>query len=244
MGLYEYKTVMRYQDIGEENRLSDRGILNILGEAAGRHAESIGYGLTYKIETGFAWMLLYWKIKVIKRPSWNTEIVVKTWVRTLEKATSWRNFEMYNKEQELIAIGTTKWALIDTNTGRPAKITEEMGDAFGPIEKDVFDENLSGKLQESENMQKIYEYTSERRDIDVNHHVNNVVYLDLAYNAFPEDQDLDFNNFEIYYKNQIKFGEKVKVFYEEKDNIHTVSIKGQDEKTLHAVLKFYNTLQL
>ena len=239
MGLYEYKTVMRYQDIGEDNKLSDRGVLNILGEAAGSHAEKIGYGLTYKMKTGFAWMLLYWKIKVIKRPSWNTEIIVKTWVRKIDKVSTWRNFEMYDEAQELVAKGTAKWALIDTNTERPAKITEQMGEAFGPIEKDVFDEDLSGKLQEGENLKKIYEYTSERRDIDVNHHVNNIIYLDLAYNAFPENINLDFNNFEIYYKRQIKLGDTVAVFYEEENNIHTISIKSQDEKTLHAVLKFY-----
>lgn len=239
MGLYEYKTVMRYQDIGEDNRLSDRGVLNILGEAAGSHAEKIGYGLTYAMETGFVWMLLYWKIKVLKRPSWRTEITVKTWVRNIEKVASWRNFEVYDEAQELVAIGTTKWAFIDTNTGRPAKITEEMGEAFGPIEKDIFDEETNGKLQESENMQKIYEYTSERRDIDVNHHVNNVIYLDLAYNAFSENSKLDFDNFEIYYKKQIKLGETVSVFYENENNIHTVSVKSGDEKTLHAILKFY-----
>lgn len=34
MGQFEYKTNIRYQDINENNELSDKGILNILSEAA------------------------------------------------------------------------------------------------------------------------------------------------------------------------------------------------------------------
>lgn len=38
MGLFIYKTRIRYQDISEENKLADKGILSILSEAAGAHA--------------------------------------------------------------------------------------------------------------------------------------------------------------------------------------------------------------
>ena len=38
MGEYIYKTHIRYQDIDANNKLSDKGILNILSEAAGVHS--------------------------------------------------------------------------------------------------------------------------------------------------------------------------------------------------------------
>ncbi len=41
MGLFKYKTHIRYQDINENNELSDKGILNILSEAAGVHSKNI-----------------------------------------------------------------------------------------------------------------------------------------------------------------------------------------------------------
>lgn len=41
MGVFEYKTNIRYQDINEKNELSDKGILNILSEAAGAHSEKV-----------------------------------------------------------------------------------------------------------------------------------------------------------------------------------------------------------
>lgn len=38
MAVYEYKTQIRYTDVSEGNRLSDKGILNILSEAASKHS--------------------------------------------------------------------------------------------------------------------------------------------------------------------------------------------------------------
>ncbi len=53
-------------------------------------------------------------------------------------------------------------------------------------------------------MENIYKYTAVRRDIDANHHVNNVNYLEFAYDALPEKINLNFENLEIFYKKQIK----------------------------------------
>lgn len=41
MAIYEYKTRIRYTDINEENKLSDKGLMNILNEAAGKHSDSV-----------------------------------------------------------------------------------------------------------------------------------------------------------------------------------------------------------
>lgn len=149
-------------------------------------------------------MLLYWKIKVYKRPRWNTEVTVKTWAREFLKVSSWRDFEAYDNDGNLIVIGTTEWVLIDVKTGSIAKIPDKLREDYKLLNKKVFDEEISGKLKPEEKMKKIYEYTGDRRDIDANHHVNNVVYLELAYDAFPNDVKFNFSNIEIHYKKQIK----------------------------------------
>lgn len=166
--------------------------------------ESHGYSLNEIEKTGFAWMLLYWKVKVFARPRWNEELTIKTWPRKFDKVSSWRDFEVYDEQENLILIATTNWVLIDAINQKPARITDDIINKYGGFNKSVFDEEPSGKLKPLENEQKIYEYTATRRDIDSNHHVNNVMYLELAYDAFPKDISLDFNNFEIYYKKQIR----------------------------------------
>ena len=184
-------------------------------------------------------MLLYWKLKIFKRPRWNTELTIKTWARKFERVSSWRDFEMYDDAGNLIVIGTTQWVLIDAKRQTVSKITEDMASEYGMVSKSVFEEDLNGKLMLDEIGDKIYEYTATRRDIDSNNHVNNVSYLDIAYDAFPANLSLNFDNLEIYYKKQIKPGETVFVYYLCKNNVHTVCIKSIDDKNLHAILKFY-----
>ncbi|MCI8396801.1 MAG: hypothetical protein HFJ52_03910 [Clostridia bacterium] len=41
MNTYTYTTHIRCQDINKYNTLSNKGILNILSEAAGAHAEAV-----------------------------------------------------------------------------------------------------------------------------------------------------------------------------------------------------------
>ena len=239
MAIYEYKTQIRYNDITEGNELSDKGLLNILSEAAGVHSSEVGYGLNNVEKTGVAWMLLYWKLKIYKRPCWKTELTVKTWPREFSRISSWRDFEVYDEIGTKIAIATTEWVLIDAKKQTVGRLTQEMANEYGMVEKSVFEERPLGKLKQEENIQKIYEYTAKRRDIDVNHHVNNVNYLEIAYEALPENISINFSNIEIYYKKQIKFKETVSVYYLEENQTHTICIKSKDGKTLHAVLKFY-----
>lgn len=239
MAVYEYKTKIRYNDINEENELSDKGLLNVLSEAAGVHSDEVGYSLNTMDKTNYVWMLLYWKIQVYERPRWNTNLIIKTWPRGFSKVSSWRDFEVYNEEGKKIAIASTEWVLVDAQKRNIARITDKMIEEYDIVSKKVFTEEITGKLKEPENMEKVYEYTSKRRDIDVNHHVNNVVYLELAYDALPKDINVDFNNLEIFYKKQVKLGEELGIFYGKDENAHYVSIKSPDGKVLHAVLKFF-----
>lgn len=184
-------------------------------------------------------MILYWRVKIIERPKWNEELTIKTWGRNFSRVSTWRDFEVYDKNNRKIAIATTEWVLIDAEKFGLARITDEIKNAYGEETKRVFDEENSGKLIEPNEKEKIYEYTPTRRDIDVNHHVSNAYYLEFAYDALPKDVNVNFSNIEIYYKKQIKIGETISIFYTKEENTHVVTIESKDEKTLHSVLKFY-----
>lgn len=184
-------------------------------------------------------MLLYWKIRVFKRPKWNTEIIVDTWPRKFNKLSTWRDFEMFDGEGNVIAIASSEWVLIDARLGKLARITEDLVKEYGLVEKSAFPDELSGKLKEPENMKKVYEYTVARRDLDTNYHVNNEIYLDFCYDAFPKGVSFDFKDIEIFYKKQIKFGETVSMYYSNDGGVNTVCIKSKDGTVLHSILKFY-----
>mgnify|MGYP003312477354 FL=1 len=72
--------------------------------------------------------------------------------------------------------------------------------------------------------------------IDVNNHVHNLYYLDLAYMALPEEvYDKDFSEIDILYKKEIKLGDTVRCLYSAEEDL--ITIKNEDESIIHAILK-------
>ena len=97
------------------------------------------------------------------------------------------------------------------------------------------------KLDAPSSYSNEYIYTTQRRDIDVNKHMHNLNYLDLAYEALPEDVYLnsDFNNIEIMYKTAIKLGDITKCLYSFDNGKHIITIKSLDEKILYCIINLW-----
>ena len=97
------------------------------------------------------------------------------------------------------------------------------------------------KIKELDNYERESKYTVKRGDIDVNHHMHNINYLDLANEALPDevyDNEKEFNNFKISYKKEIKLGETVKCKYSFVNNTHVICVKSEDDTKLHSVIEF------
>ena len=242
MDIYTKKFDITFSDIDENNQLSNKGVLRIMQEIAGLHSSYLGYGLNDTPQTGFAWLLLNWKLKVFSRPKWETSLTVNTWSKSMNPLFAYRDIEILDSNNNLVAVGSSKWILFDINKQSLCKIPSEVKEKFPSVDKSVFEEKFVEKLKEPENSNFVYEYTIQRRDIDTNHHVNNLIYLDYAYQALPENiySDTNFSNVEIMYKHEAKLGDIISVFYSHtEENEHVITIKDKKREKLHAIIKLY-----
>lgn len=242
MDIYTKNFSVNFSDVGENNRLTNKGILRLMQEVSGIHSDSLGYGVNDTPKTGLAWLILNWKLKVFSRPKWNTSLTLKTWARWQKFLYSCRDIEMYDDENNLVAVATSKWILFDVNKQSIFRITPEIMDKFPTLEKSVFEGESIEKLREPENSNFVYEYKIQRRDIDTNHHVNNLNYLDYAYEALPEDiySNINFSNVEIMYKHEAKLGDTLSLFYTNaEENEHIITIKNKEDNSLNAIVKLY-----
>lgn len=241
MAIISHTFQVGFRDVGKSNKLTNRGLIGFLEDIAGMHSNIAGYGLNSIKSTCLTWILLNWKIRVIKRPIYGDEITVKTWARKTEKFFTFRDYEVFDSSNNIIAKASSKWLLLNANTLAIEKITNEIMDKYEPEDISVFDgEPEINKISEPKVYSSFFNYTVQRKDIDINDHMHNVYYLDLAYEALPEDiyRNCKFNNFEIMYKKEIKLGETVKCLYSNIDDIHYITIKSEDDKVLHAIIKF------
>lgn len=235
---FKEKFTMQLKDIGKDNFIKNRAILEIFENIATHHSDLAGYGPNDILRTGVTWVLLDWKVQVIKRPKYGDKLDVATWGRTMKKVYTYRDFEMRDETGKLCVIGTSKWVLIDINTGRITRITDEVKEKYEPEEDNVFNVEELDKLKAPEEYSKEMDYTVSRRDIDLNGHMHNLYYLDLAYEVLPEEvyEQRPYDNFRIQYKKEVKYGDKVKCRYTFKDGEHIINICSEDGSLVHAII--------
>lgn len=240
--IFESTAKSGLKDIGKDNLIKDTTILEILENVAGEHSSEVGYGVLDIERTKASWILLEWKVKVIKRPIYSEELTVKTWGRYFQKAYTYRDFEIFNSKGELCIIATSKWALIDINTHSIMRLTDEIKNLYKPEEKRVFEEEILSKIEIPENYTNQIEYTIGRKDIDINNHMHNTYYLDLAYEALSEEayNTRPFNNFRITYKKEIQIGDKIICKYSYNNKKHTVVISNEEKNIINAIIEFEN----
>lgn len=241
MATFNHTFEIGFRDVGVSNKLTNRGFIGYLEDIAGMHSTEVGYGLNDIEKTGFTWILLNWKLRVFKRPIYGEKIFIKTWARKSEKFYTYRDYQVFDSSSNLLAIATTKWLLLNAKTMGIEKISEDIISKYYPENTTVFEgEPEINKIADPKEYLTCMNYKVQRKDIDINNHMHNVYYLDLAYEALPEEvyKNCKFDNLETMYKKEIKFGETVKCFYSNIDDIHYITIKSEDEKTLHAIIKF------
>ncbi len=238
MAIIEHKYTIGLKDIDINCKISNKSILGFFEDIASFHSDKVGYGINDIERTHLSWVLLHWKLKVIDRPNYGEDVIVNTWSRNPFKFYSYRDFEMYGKDGKLKAIASSKWSLIDINKGL-VKLDDNVISKYESENKSVFDEIEFSKLDKPSSFLNTINYTVPRHVIDINEHMHNLYYLDLAYEALPYDiyKNCIFNNVEIMYKKSAKLGDTLKCMCSLIDNDYFVTVKSFDEKNIHAIIK-------
>ncbi len=240
-----YETAVAYSDVGPDQRLTHQGLLRILQEAASVASDEVGFGLKDIPRNGVHWILSGWRLELKSRPYWRTDLRVETWPRALEGFASDRSFLVFAGE-EPVARADSRWILVSAGTGRPVRVTDAVRDAYRSHMDglELFDgKPIPHNGGTPEGTPVAFETTVGRRDIDTNHHVNNLHYLDYAVEALPEEvyQSLPAT-VEVAFRRQILLGTPIRCLYSlTEDGKHQVEIQSEtDEKAVHhAFVWFY-----
>ena len=238
--IIENEYIVKLSEIGKDNKATNKTILSYLEDIGGMHSNKAGYGIFEIQETHLSWVLLGWRLQVIRRPKYAEKIKIKTWSKGVVKFYTYRDFEIYDEYGNLIIKASSKWVLLDIEKGKIVRIEPELIGKYEPeLNKSVFESDEFEKIKEPEEYQHETEYTVRRSDIDVNNHMHNLNYIELANEALPENvyRGALFEDVKIIYKKEIKLGEMVKCKYVFQNNKHIVVIKSEDETVVHAIIE-------
>ena len=174
---FEKDYMVGVKNIGVNSSITNYGFLSAMEEIACLHSESLGWGIKDRKKTKKAWILMDWKLKVLRRPKYGDTMHLKTWARKSEKLTffTYREFEVF-VGNEKVAIATSKWVLFDLEKNKISRITNDIEKSYEPEEERVFEEYDIEKIKEPIEYNSVMEYKIRRFDIDINKHMHNLNY--------------------------------------------------------------------
>jgi len=224
--IFEEKYQPVIEDYTKEGKVSLFAVLKIFENAGSRHSDLAGDSVFKGNENTKAWVLTDWQVEILSYPSYGESIDVKTWSQELNSpVVASRDFLLYGNGR-ICAKGTTRWVLYDLKAGRPCRIEKELLEKYQPEDKAVFEDTRLIKITVPEQFQQETRIAVRRSDIDFNGHIHNLIYLDFALQALPENvyEEQKFKGLRISYKTAVKSEKEIICRYAQTGDTHIVGI--------------------
>ncbi len=177
---------IRASEADPTGRATPLALCDIMQEAAGNHARTLGVALDQIVEAHReTWMLYRLALRLHDAPRWRDEVTVETWPCGVERIYAVRDFRVVGDDGRALAEASTTWLVVDLDSRRPSR------DPRTPIGwradrpralPDAFQRRLP-TLAEGAHAKG---FEVRRSDIDLNGHVNHVHMLGWALDALPD----------------------------------------------------------
>ena len=210
------------------------GVLgNHLLNCAGFHATERGFGIAELNESHYTWVLSRLAIEMYEFPLQYQNFSIQTWVENVYRLFTDRNFSILNKEGEAIGYARSIWAMISTDTRKPADLLTLHG---GSIVDYVCQKDCPiakpGRIKVGQETEPAGDYVAKYSDIDWNGHVNSIKYIEHILDLFPMDifRSKFIHRFEMAYVAESYYGDKLTFYKEQKaENEFDVEVLKNDK---------------
>ena len=221
MKAYQYveEFKAKFCDVDFKDELKVSTLLAYLEEVACLSADELGFGYDYLKPKGYAFMVSNIRCEFARPVRLGEKIRVRTWPLPPSHVVFGREYYLETLENEYLAGASSRWCLIDMNTGKllrsqaidnqdyttynTAKVLEDVKWKIPTF--DVSGEELRFSLKVANS------------EYDHNMHVNNTRYADYCMNCFSVEElsRRALKSFSISYVKQCKEGETL-FFYRKK----------------------------
>lgn len=197
-------------DVDAEGVLAPRALCAFLQEAAGGDAARAGYTMERLAAEGLAWVIQWMRVEVERHPRRTETLRVTTWARAFERAIAWREFDVVDEKGDRVAVGTSRWAVVDLASRRLVRLPEFVRRCPVPRRPPALDRAPTALAPvDPPELERRFEVR--RGDLDVLRHVNNTRYVEWALETVP-DEVLETHRpaaVEIAFRREAVFGDAV-----------------------------------
>ncbi len=137
--VFEWLHTVTPDEVDELGHANNEVYLRWMNQAAVAHSAALGWSFEGYARLGHGWVVRRHEIEYLRPAPPGAPLVIRTWVRTMDRATSWRCHQcLLLPERQLAARAQTLWAWINYRTGRPGRIPPEVASAFPVVAEEVF----------------------------------------------------------------------------------------------------------
>jgi acyl-ACP thioesterase len=176
---------VRTYECDHQGRLRPTALLNYFQDAAGDHAEKLGAGVIELIKRNLTWVISRYHIRIARYPGWRETLELTTWPGLNQGLFALREFEVRDRQGNILAAASSSWMLIDLKTKRPVPPGERLGSYLRDPRRAVdsgFDPLPTVGAADVEQA-----FPVRMSDLDWNKHVNHVAYVGWALETPPPD---------------------------------------------------------
>lgn len=236
MSVYREEIHLRAKDVDLYRRLRTSELFRLLQEASIRHTEQLGMGREKTLDKGILWVLTQQRCEIRRMPEYDEHIVLKSWPGRNMHLLFPRHYSMETAEGEPLLKASAIWCLVDAKS-RKVVFPEKYGVQIDGAEtgEEIELPRPIRKLDCTETRVFTVPYSY----VDLNGHMNNARYFDLAEDSIPAaaaGEKLRLVCAE--YSNEAHLGEQLRLQWSREDK--RCYMEGGAEKTCFRMLLEYN----
>ena len=211
MEIYSLPCRLRSRDVNLFQRLRPSQLFELLQEAATDHSERLGCGIGYIRPKGLMWVLARQNVEIARMPSYGEEIVVETWPGRTVHSLYPRYYRVLDADGTPIIESSAIWMLADLNE-RTLVPSSQSGIEYSFVKRGM--ELALPSPPRSFFTDKVLSFTVPFSYVDMNGHMNNTRYFDLADNLSPNAvKGRDPQRILVEYSAELLGGQSYDLFY-------------------------------
>ena len=213
MSVWTSTTRLRTKDVNLHRRLRTSRLLEMLQEASIEHTEELGWGRDKTLDRGFLWMVVMQRLEIARMPEYDEVVRVSSWPGEAMHVLFPRHYALKDASGEVLVRGSAFWTIVDTNTRQMAR-PEDHGVVIGGVVPG--DETELPRLIRSEDCRRADSLTVPFSYCDLNGHMNNTRYLDVAEDRLAgAAEGWELAGLSIEYARELRFGDTLEVRWRE-----------------------------
>lgn len=209
MDVFRRKHILGNTDVNMHKKLKTSSLFNLMQEAASEHCLHLGFGSEYTMNRGFLWVITRQKAEFFSLPSYEDEITIETWPGPTRHVIYPRYYRILDKAGNVLINASSVWTLIDANTRSVAGY-----DRHGiRLEGTVTGNEISlPRSPEQIPFSRELEFVVPYSYLDLNGHMNNTRYFDLAEDIIPSPAAGDIlKSLTVEYSNEVLMNETIRL---------------------------------